>query len=102
MSDNSDLLREVETVLDERVRPSLHAHGGDVVVKDEHDGVLRVRLVGGCAGCPAAHDTNEELIKAAITEVIPAISDVVLVEEVSPELLDFARRILRHEAGPGA
>ncbi len=31
-------------------------------------------------------------------EEIPQVKDVVLVQETSPELMEFARKILRHEA----
>ena len=41
--------------------------------------------------------TTEELIAAKIKEKMPEVKDVVLVQEVNPELLDFARRILNHE-----
>lgn len=89
--------KTIEQVLDERVRPSLQAHGGDVVVHSFDGDVLKVRLLGKCSGCPAAHTTNEELIRAEVQEELPYIKDVILVEEVSEELLDFARKILRHE-----
>ena len=90
-------IEQIEKVLDEKVRPSLNAHGGDVVIKSLEDNVLKVRLVGKCSGCPAAHDENEELISVEIKEAYPEIEEVILIEEVSDELLDFARKILNHE-----
>ena len=90
-------LDEIEKVLDEKVRPALRAHGGDVVVKSYEDQVLKVKMLGKCSGCPSAHDTNEEIIAAEIKEVFPEVQDVILVEEVSQELIDMAYKILNHE-----
>ena len=91
---------EIEAVLDERVRPLLHTHGGDMEVLSLEDGVLRFRLLGHCAGCAAADITSEELINAELTEAFPErIEKAVLVNSVSPDLLDQAREILRLRHG---
>lgn len=59
------------------------------------DGVLRFRLRGRCAGCPAADLTTEDLIRAEVTQRLPQVRQVELVYEVSEELLQQARAILR-------
>ena len=63
--------------------------------------MLKVRLLGKCSGCPSASLTTEELIAAEVKEHIPEIEDVVLVNEVSQDLLDMARQIMqsRRQAG---
>lgn len=90
-------LNQIESVLDAKVRPSLAAHGGNVIVKGLEDDVLKVRLTGKCSGCPAAHSTNEELISFEICQAFPSIRDIILVEETSPELIDMAHKILNHQ-----
>ena len=40
--------------------------------------------------------TTEELIAAEVQKEIPEVKEVVLVNEISPELLDFARKLLNH------
>lgn len=88
-------MNHVEKVLDEKVRPYLKNHGGNVVVKEYKDGVLRVKLIGQCTNCVSAKTTNEELIKFNLLKEIPSIKDVVLVEGVNEELIDFAKEILK-------
>ena len=91
---------QIEAVLDQYVRPLLHAHGGDMeVIELTGDGILRFRLKGQCAGCPAADLTTEELIQAELREHLPQIKQAVLVHEVSPDLLAQARAILRDHHG---
>ena len=41
-----EMIDKIEKLLDEKVRPSLHAHGGDVVIKSYEDGVLKVKMIG--------------------------------------------------------
>lgn len=91
---------EIEAVLDERVRPLLRSHGGDMQVLSFEDGVVRFKLLGSCAGCAAADITSEELIHTELTNALPRVKQAVLVNEVSQSLLDQAAEILkmRHES----
>ena len=91
------MIERIDEVLEEKVRPALLSHEGDVQIVEYADGVLKIRLTGHCSGCPSAYLTTEELIAAKIKEKMSEVKDVVLVQEVNPELLDFARRILNHE-----
>lgn len=90
-------LDNIQRILEEDVRPALMAHEGDVELISYESQVVKVKLHGKCSGCPSANLTTEELIAAKIKEKMPEVKDVVLVPEVNPELLDFARRILNHE-----
>ena len=95
-------LRErIEQVLAGRVRPYLHGHGGEVEVVSLEDGVLRVRLLGQCSGCPSAAITTEQLIQEEVCAAVPEVKQVVLIQEVSRDLLDQARAILNHSRENG-
>ena len=91
------MLEKIEAVLDERVRPELAFHGGDIEVLEFSGGVLKFRLLGQCASCPPAYLTTEQLIRAELTAALPEVEEVVLVQQVSEDLLDQARAILNHE-----
>lgn len=91
----TDILEQIEQLLDERVRPLLATHRGDIRVESFQDGVLRVRLLGQCSNCPSALDTTQELVAAELRAALPQISQVALVTGVSDELLEQARALLR-------
>lgn len=64
---------EVQKALDE-IRPQMQADGGDIELIDVTDeGVVKVRLVGACSGCPGAQMTLqmgvERVLKARVPEV---------------------------------
>ena len=95
------MLERIEQVLDEQVRPYLQGHGGAGEVRElTEDGLLRVRLLGHCAGCPSATITTEQIIQEAVCAAIPEVRQVVLVEEIDEDLLAQARAILRRRASP--
>ena len=91
------MLEIIAKVLEEKVRPQLLAHEGNVRIVEFQDGILRIRLTGQCSGCPSAKITTEELIGSVVMAEIPEVKDVVLVNEVSPELLEFAKKILNRQ-----
>jgi len=89
-------LEKIEAVLNEQVRPALRAHGGELEVDHLKDGVLYVKLLGQCAGCPSADLTNETLVEAELVKALPElVRKVVVVQTVSDELWEQAKRLLR-------
>lgn len=64
-------------VIIEQVNPAIAAHGGAVLPVDLRDGVLYVRMLGGCQGCGLAQITLTEGVERAIKEAIPGIREVV-------------------------
>ena len=93
---NEEALKQIEAVLDEKVRPSLRAHGGEVQIDALEDGVLYIKLLGECAGCPSADLTNESLIEAELVKNLPElVQKVTVVQTVSDELWEQAKRLLR-------
>jgi len=67
---------KVQAVLD-KVRPSLQADGGDVKLIEVKDGVVKVKLVGHCAGCPMSMMTLKNGIERMLKQEIPEVKQVV-------------------------
>jgi Fe-S cluster biogenesis protein NfuA len=65
----------VQEVLD-RIRPALQADGGDVELVDIEGGVVKVRLVGACAGCPMSQLTLTNGVERVLKEQIPEVDRV--------------------------
>ena len=89
-------LKKIEAVLDEKVRPALRAHGGELEIDRLEDRVLYIKLLGQCAGCPSADLTNETVIEAEVVRALPDLVErVAVVQTVSDELWEQAKRLLR-------
>jgi Fe-S cluster biogenesis protein NfuA len=69
-----ELGRRVEQALD-GVRPYLASHGGGVELLgvDEEPGIVRLRLLGSCDGCPSSSATLRDAVENAIHEAAPEI-----------------------------
>lgn len=65
----------VQEALD-RIRPALQADGGDVELVDVEGGVVKVRLVGACAGCPMSQLTLANGVERVLKEAIPEVERV--------------------------
>ena len=92
---NEDIKR-IEAVLDEKVRPVLRAHGGEISIDRLENKVLYVKMLGQCAGCPAADLTNETVVEAELVQAVPElVQRVAVIQEVSDELWEQAKRLLR-------
>ncbi|MCI9347766.1 MAG: NifU family protein [Oscillibacter sp.] len=92
----SDELKRIEAVLDEKVRPVLRGHGGDIQIDRFEDGVVYVKMLGQCAGCPSADLTNETVVEAELTAALPdLVRRAAVVQTVSDELWEQAKRLLR-------
>ncbi len=73
--------------LDERIRPSVQADGGDVefLSFDPLTGTVRLRLAGSCVGCSHSADTLKSGIERALVYYVPEVRSV---EHVTHSELD--------------
>ena len=93
------MLAKIEAVLDEKIRPQLALHGGDLRTVSCEGGVYRFRLLGQCAGCPSADLTTESIIRQELLAAIPELKSVVLEQGVSDDLLSQARALMGRHHG---
>ncbi len=70
----------VEKVI-QRIRPAVQMDGGDLELVDVADGVVKVRLIGACVGCPSSVMTLKMGIERAIRAEVPEIISVEAVED---------------------
>ena len=66
----------------EELSPHLQADGGDIeLVEVTDDGVVKVRLLGACVGCPMRQMTLTHGVTRFIKRQVPEIKEVQAVEE---------------------
>jgi Fe-S cluster biogenesis protein NfuA len=59
-----------------QINPALAGHGGSVELIDVQDGIVVVRMMGGCQGCGMARVTLQEGVEVALKKAIPAVKGV--------------------------
>jgi Fe-S cluster biogenesis protein NfuA len=78
MTKEKDTLKErVESAL-KKIRPSLQAEGGNVeLIEVTLDGIVKVKLMGACFGCPMSQMTLKMGIGRMLKQEVPEVKDVV-------------------------
>jgi Fe-S cluster biogenesis protein NfuA len=67
---------EVQKYLD-KIRPSLQADGGDVeLVEVTDDGIVKVKLLGACSGCPMSTLTIKNGIEKTLKQNVDGVKEV--------------------------
>jgi Fe/S biogenesis protein NfuA len=71
------MIRKIEKLMDEQIRPALASHGGNVEVVDVDNGKLYLKLQGGCQGCSSSSATLRDGIARLVQETYPEINEVI-------------------------
>ncbi len=76
MSQNLEIIKKVENVIDQ-IRPYLEADGGNIrFVNLTDDFVVNVELLGACGSCPMSQMTLKNGVEQAMKKAIPEIKAV--------------------------
>ncbi len=72
-----DLKEDVESVLGV-IRNALRMEGGDIDLIDvSEEGVVRVKLLGSCAGCPFSQMTLKNFVERELKSNVVGVKEVV-------------------------
>ncbi|WP_017611789.1 NifU family protein [Nocardiopsis salina] len=99
-----DVHTRIERALD-RVRPYMGSHGGDVSLVEVDGGLVRLRMLGNCQGCPSSNATLELAVEGAVRAAAPEIEDIecdaTAEEEPGPALISSESLFSRVRADQG-
>ena len=63
----------------ENLRQYLQADGGDIELVEVKDGIVKVKLLGACKGCPMAQMTLQQGVERVIKREVPEVKRVIAV-----------------------
>jgi Fe-S cluster biogenesis protein NfuA len=70
---------KVQKIVD-KIRPNLQADGGDIeLVEVTKDGIVKIKLLGACHGCPMSQMTLKMGVEKFLKKEIPEIKEVISV-----------------------
>lgn len=75
-ADESDVIKQIREILDERVRPAVAMDGGDIVFDRFEDGIVYLHMRGACAGCPSSTATLKSGIENMLRHFVPEVQEV--------------------------
>ncbi|PCI62728.1 MAG: NifU family protein [Kordiimonadales bacterium] len=78
--EDAEIIEQIKTLLDEKIRPAVAGDGGDIVYHGFKDGVVYLQMQGACSGCPSASITLKSGIENLLKYYVPEVVDVRAVE----------------------
>ncbi|MBT4989425.1 MAG: NifU family protein [Rickettsiales bacterium] len=78
--DDSEIVKQIKELLEERVRPAVAMDGGDIIFHNFEEGVVYLEMHGACSGCPSSTETLKGGIENMLKHYIPEIVRVEAVE----------------------
>lgn len=80
--ESAEVVKEIISLIDTRVRPAVAQDGGDILFHSylSDSGTVRLKMRGACAGCPSSTMTLKAGIENLLKHYIPEIQAVEAVE----------------------
>ncbi|MCX6108839.1 MAG: NifU family protein [Proteobacteria bacterium] len=72
------MIEQIKALIESEINPQLQLHAGGCELLDVDDGVVTLRMYGGCSGCPSSAITLFNGIVPILKEHLPDIKDVIL------------------------
>lgn len=73
---DAEIVGQIKTLLDTRVRPAVAQDGGDITFHGFERGVVYLHMQGACAGCPSSTMTLKMGIENLLRHYIPEVTEV--------------------------
>jgi Fe-S cluster biogenesis protein NfuA len=74
--EDADIVDQIKTPRDDRVRPAVAGDGGDIIFRGFRDGVVSLKMQGSCSGCPSSTATLKHGIENLLKHYIPEVRSV--------------------------
>ncbi len=67
---------KIQTIIDDKINPSVSSHGGHVTLMDFRDGKAFLQFGGGCKGCGMIDVTLKQGVEVILKEECPEVVEV--------------------------
>ena len=78
VKEETTMEEQIKTIITDEINPYLAMHAGSCEFVSYEDGVVTIRLQGGCSGCPSSQITLFNGITPILKEKLPEIQEVLL------------------------
>ena len=72
-----EIIKDIESVLKDKVAPSVAAHNGEIKLLSYDKGVVRLLLSGSCSGCAMSKITLERGVEQMLKHYVPEVQAIV-------------------------
>jgi len=69
---------KVAAIIEQEINPQLKLHAGSCQLVDVEEGIVTIKIFGGCSGCPSSQLALFNSVVPVLKEKLPEIRDVLL------------------------
>ena len=77
MRPHPEIVKDIESVLKDKVLPAVAAHNGEIKFISFHRGVVRLLLSGSCSGCAMSKITLQRGVEQTLKHYVPEVQAIV-------------------------
>ena len=79
MRSQDEIIKDIKTVLEEKVAPNVATHNGSIgfINFASDTGVATLKLSGACAGCAMSKMTLQQGVERLLTHYVPEVKSIV-------------------------
>lgn len=77
LSDDGDIVKKIKEVLKHHVAPAVEMDGGAIQFESFEDGILSVKMLGSCSGCPSSMITLKAGVEKVMMRLVPEVKEVI-------------------------
>ena len=79
MREHDEIVKDIKTVLEEKVTPSVAAHNGSIgfINFASDTGVATLKLSGSCSGCAMSKLTLQQGVERLLKHYVPEVNSIV-------------------------
>ena len=87
MREYDEIVKDIKTVLEEKVAPSVAAHNGAIgfINFASDTGVATLKLSGACSGCAMSQRTLKEGVERLLKHYVPEVNSIVGEDDAQAE-----------------
>ena len=87
MREHDENIKDIKTVLEEKVAPSVAAHNGSIgfISFASDTGVATLKLSGACSGCAMSQRTLKEGVERLLKHYVPEVNSIVGEDDAQAE-----------------
>jgi Fe-S cluster biogenesis protein NfuA len=74
---NEEIIKDIKTVLEDKVKPAVAQHGGTINFMSFEDGVVKLEMAGACSGCAMSKVTLQNSVEGMLKHYVPEVQTII-------------------------
>ena len=99
MRTQDEIIKDIKTVLEEKVAPSVAAHNGSIgfINFASDTGVATLKLSGSCSGCAMSKITLQRGVEQTLKHYVPEVTSIIGKDDEEAAEQDYKPFVPRNE-----